>query len=84
MSQVNAGTYTPKKGDVIFYNTYKDVNGITHHSDNSAKGNHIGIVYSFDRIKKELVIDGNGNKNGKVVKKETEWGNVSIMGFGSN
>ncbi len=73
----NDGSYTPKKGDLVFYNSSRSTSG----------SNHIGFVLSADE-NTVTTVEGNVSVNGtrgvgKNVRQRYSYvGNMVIIGFG--
>lgn len=71
-----AGTYTPKQGDLIFFNWGMDWDG----SLPTQTGGHIGIV---QKVENGEIITIEGNSSDAVRERTYSTSDCSIMGFGS-
>ncbi len=73
----NDGSYTPKKGDLVFYNSSKSTSGST----------HIGFVVSADKntvttIEGNVTVKGTRGVGKNVRPRYSYVGNMIIIGFG--
>lgn len=74
---VNDGSYTPKKGDLVFYNSSRSTSGST----------HIGFVLSADEntvttIEGNVTVNGTRGVGKNVRPRYSYVGNMIIIGFG--
>lgn len=74
---VNDGSYTPKKGDLVFYNTSRSTSG----------SNHIGFVLSADEntvttIEGNVTVNGTRGVGKNVRPRYSYVGDMIIIGFG--
>jgi len=74
-----SGTYTPKQGDLIFFNWSNNWNGSLP-LNTSTYANHIGIV---QRVENGNVITIEGNSNNAVREKSYALTSCQVMGYGS-
>ncbi len=71
-----AGTYTPKQGDLIFFNWRVDWDGVLP----TQTGGHIGIV---QKVENGQIITIEGNSSNAVRERTYSTSDCAVMGFGS-
>ena len=75
-----SGTYTPKQGDLIFFDWDQVWNGYLPMSDSTFRADHIGIV---QRVEDGNIITIEGNASNSVREKTYPINSCQVLGFGS-
>lgn len=75
-----SGTYTPKQGDLIFFDWDEVWNGYLPMSESTFRADHIGIV---QRVEDGNIITIEGNASDSVREKSYPINSCQVLGFGS-